>query len=98
MSVGPLGNTPVLSGAQNDAAAQVRRSRADQKSEQAQSLGEADVDQQTSDRDADGRKIWEFADKDEEKDDANDEQNEPTAPPQAKDLTGDCGGLLDLSG
>lgn len=98
MSVGPLGNTPALSGAQNDAASQVRRSRADSKSEQAQSLGEAEVDQEASDRDADGRKIWEFAEQGEEKEDATGVQDESTSPRQAKDPTGDCGGLLDLSG
>jgi len=58
MTVGPMGNTPGLSGSQNDAASHVRRNQSVEKAEKAEGLGATDADQETSDRDADGRRLW----------------------------------------
>ena len=97
MSVGPLGNTAGLSGSQNDAASTIRRARADQKSEKAEGLGATDAEQETSDRDADGRRIWEITEQpDSESGDADHEPGSQQC--QAKDPSGNSGGLLDLTG
>lgn len=100
MTLGPLGNTAGLSGAQNDVAGQVRRARADGQAERAEGLGATDADQETSDRDADGRRIWEIGSDKEDDASPPDDQDQPSEPaePKAKDPTGNSGGLLDLTG
>ena len=102
MTVGPLGNTAGLSGSQNDAASALRRTQSDQKAQRAEGLGATDADAETSDRDADGRRLWERAqDSTEEsvdEDKSNDEANSDGSPRQSKDASGEAGGLLDLTG
>ena len=103
MTFGPIGNTAGLSGSQNDAANQVRRTQADQKAQRAEGLGATDSDAETSDRDADGRRLWELAQQSSDEDAAHqeaaqDEPGETGAARQSKDAAGESGGLLDLTG
>lgn len=64
------------------------------KAEDASGIGVTDGSTQTSDRDADGRRLWEAPPEAKHGDgDASAE-----AAPTAKDPTGASGGLLDLSG
>jgi hypothetical protein len=99
MSVGPLGNTQALSGASQEAASQARRAASDQRAELAAGLGEMDADQETADRDADGRRPWEFPRKDRPGEPEEAQSVSTDAPPaQSKDASGQCGGTLDLLG
>ena len=110
MSVGPMGGLPASAAgaplaqtkgsdvdrAQQDSAAQQRRTQTDQKAEMAAGIGETDgEDHATGERDADGRRLWEQmpGGTGQEGSEGND-SNEP----RAKDPTGQSGSLLDLSG
>jgi hypothetical protein len=83
--------------ASRDGAAQQRQIEADQKAELAAGIGQTQEDQESSERDADGRRPWEAPAKKgttEEK-----EAAESVAPArQSKDATGQCGSQLDLTG
>jgi hypothetical protein len=63
--------------------------------ESAAGIGETGEDSEVSDRDADGRRLWE-----EQLGNASADGPEPTEHPEAlsKDATGDRGNQLDLSG
>jgi hypothetical protein len=100
MSVGPLGNTQALSGASQEVANQARRAASDQRAELAAGLGEMDADQETADRDADGRRPWEFPRKAQpsEPEEAKDVSADATPATQSKDASGQCGATLDLLG
>jgi hypothetical protein len=80
--------------AQQEAAAQARQAAGEQKAEAASGIGQTDQDEAASDRDADGRRIWEISEK------ARQEPEEESnlAPPIAKDPTGAAGNQLDISG
>jgi hypothetical protein len=82
--------------AQKEASAQSRQVDADQKAERAAGIGQTDQDQESSERDADGRRLWEEPAKRGQVDD----EAEPTedSPRQSKDATGQCGNQLDLTG
>jgi hypothetical protein len=69
---------------------------ANEESERASGMGEADEEQATQDRDGDGRQVWEIGGHGKKEK----PQGEPNDPEQhlAKDPTGDCGNLLDLQG
>ncbi|WP_428305380.1 hypothetical protein [Lacipirellula sp.] len=81
--------------ASKDAAVQQRQAKSDAKSEAAAGIGETEQDQGTSERDADGRRLWELPSE------AGRPGAEP-APPiehhQVKDPTGIAGNSLDLTG
>jgi hypothetical protein len=82
--------------AQKDAASLRRQVDAEQLAEQAAGIGQADEDQESSERDADGRRPWEAPAKRgklEEKADSIDPLTR-----QSKDATGQCGNQLDLTG
>ena len=98
MTFGPIGNTAGLSGAQNDTASQLRRAQADQKAQKAEGLGATDGDAETSDRDADGRRMWEVAQKAGEDETAAEDTGHAKSTKQSKDVSGKSGGLLDLTG
>lgn len=69
--------------------------RSDEKAEMAAGIGEADGDNhQTDERDADGRRLWEFPQRQGEPDTGSD------GPPRlvGRDPTGQSGSILDLSG
>ncbi len=80
---------------QQQASATQRKVDSVEKSEKASGIGTTEGDQQASDRDADGRRIYE---------DPNDPQTEnPDSskspdPPKSKDTTGQSGSHLDLMG
>jgi hypothetical protein len=82
--------------AQKDSQAQHRQVDSDQRAERAAGIGQTEQDQESSERDADGRRLWEApaqSSKDDKSDDAS-------APPvrQSKDATGQSGTQLDLTG
>ena len=108
MSVGPLGGiigsaagSPLsqtqgaaTERAKQDSAAQERGVEADLKTEKASGIGQTEEDQGTSERDADGRRLWESsAGKSGEE---NSEEDSPQA--TRKPSSGDTGGQLDLIG
>jgi hypothetical protein len=81
--------------AQKDTAARERLVDGQNKSERAAGIGTTDEDQQASERDADGRRLWEAPGKkksDSEEADAGEPQR------RAKDPTGMSGNVLDLTG
>lgn len=82
--------------ASKDAAAQERGVEADLKTELASGIGQTEQDGEASDRDADGRRLWERPE-DEPKDEASDEQPETNDAPDP-DTDTDTGGRLDLVG
>ena len=110
MSIGPLG--PIVSAAgsalaqskgselertQNEVAGQERQSEVGRQAESAAGIGAADGENhETSERDADGRRLWEAplgkpgADRG--------PAGNPSDSPRAKDPSGQSGGQLDLSG
>lgn len=76
--------------------AQQRLQEAAQKADAAAGIGTTQEDAQTSERDADGRRLWEAETK--KRTAASDDTARPQSPPRAKDPTGQSGGKLDLSG
>jgi hypothetical protein len=75
---------------------QERRVGSERQAEAASGIGQTDEDQQASDRDADGRRLWERPAEGE----AAPEDAAAEVPPIrcAKDATGQMGNLLDLTG
>ena len=78
---------------QRDSTAHQRSVDSQAKSERASGIGETEGDQQASERDADGRRLWEEMGKKNQSDD-----QEGEAPRQAKDPSGVSGNSLDLTG
>lgn len=107
MSVGPMGMAGSVAGsplsqargseterAQQDAAAEARATESQQKAESAGGVGETEQDQEASDRDADGHRLWEEPVQAEQQ-----VEGEPSpTETQSKDPSGDSGANLDLSG
>ncbi len=110
MSMGPLGIAGSAAGsplaqtkgsdvdrARQDAAGQQRKIDTDRKAEDAAGIAAADEDQGASERDADGRRLWEQAP--EAADDESDADGNPTsAGRKSKDPTGESGTKIDLTG
>jgi hypothetical protein len=113
MSIGPLGGVvgsaagtslSQTAGAetersQRDTAAQHRQIAGNERSEKASGVGQTEQDQESSERDADGRRLWEGPTK--RGKDATDESmaDETDAlSKQSKDPTGQSGTKLDLTG
>lgn len=109
MSVGPTGMAGSAAGsplaqrsgsdvnrAQQETADQTRQSQAAEKAEKAAGVGETEQDEQASDRDADGRRLWEETAEEQphEQDDASDDASGQAG----RDPTGRIGGTLDLNG
>ncbi len=83
--------------AQKDAIAAKRQADGDKKAEKASGVGATEGDEGVSERDADGRRMWEMSQsKEESAGDSNAAGGEPVK--QAKDLTGSSGKSLDLTG
>jgi hypothetical protein len=109
MSIGSLGIVGGLASAplaqksaevdktQRDAADAARQADAAAKAESAAGIGETEEESQASERDADGRRLWERQAK---KTDGEDEEIPASTPEvvSAKDPTGLSGGTLDLTG
>jgi hypothetical protein len=83
--------------AQKDSLAQSRQVDANQKAELAAGIGQTEQDQESSERDADGRRLWEAQDKT-TNEAGHDEQAAETSVRQSKDATGQSGTKLDLTG
>ncbi len=80
---------------------QARQTQAAESAERAAGIGETEQDEQASDRDADGRRIWEQdAPPEDEQEQVEQEAEEtlPVDPVQSKDPTGNSGSRLDLTG
>lgn len=103
MSVGPMGMTSAVAGTtqsrgnaternQQDNAVQQRQAQYDQQAESAAGVGETAEDQESGDRDADGRRMWEKPPQTEA------EKAPADQPAVGKDASGDCGNQLDLTG
>jgi hypothetical protein len=108
-SVGPLGGVnisaagaplaqtkgPDVERATQDTGAQHRNVVYEQKAEAAAGIGETDgEDHQTDERDADGRRPWEFPPHKEK----NSAEDPSKRPPKSRDASGKSGNLLDLTG
>jgi hypothetical protein len=81
---------------QKEGLAQQRQVDTDQQAELAAGIGQTQEDQESSERDADGRRLWEGP--------ANGTKEDKSAaaaetpPRQSRDTTGQCGSQLDLTG
>lgn len=110
MNVGPMGMAGSIAGglpqirsaeagrAEKQSADQARKTASDQKAEAAAGVGETAQDEKASDRDADGRRLWEAIPEHESAQDEATEEPEPQETPRSKDPTGSSGGQLDLNG
>ena len=111
MSVGPMGMIGSISGsplaqtkgsevekAAQDTANQARKGQALEQAENAAGIGQTEEDSETSERDADGRRMWEASETAEPT--VADEPLDPTgeANPRSKNPTGMSGNTIDLSG
>ncbi|MFV1964277.1 MAG: hypothetical protein ACC628_02550 [Pirellulaceae bacterium] len=107
MSVGPMGTMGSVAGSQlpqtkgadaertqQETVDQVRQTESNRKAENASGVGETEQDQEASDRDADGRRLWEAAPESE----AHPEGDETGDLPRSKDPRGKTGANLDLRG
>lgn len=98
-SIGSLAATPTTqrtSDVEKTQTATAEKSRVEaaaEYAEQASGIGETKEESESSDRDADGRRIWEFG----EQQKAEQAAEQPPAG-QPIDPTGDAGGTLDLTG
>lgn len=79
--------------AHKDASAQSRQIAGERQAEQAAGIGQTAQDEQSGDRDADGRRLWEGAPRRE-----GEADGEPPTRRPAKDPTGVAGNELDLTG
>ncbi|MFW6171830.1 MAG: hypothetical protein ACODAD_15185 [Planctomycetota bacterium] len=106
MSVGPMGmaggaaGSPLAQGkgsevnrGQRETAEQSRQTEAAEKAEKAAGIGQTEQDEEASDRDADGRRLWEGVP---EGGDHEEEQGEDKH--VARDPTGQVGSQVDLNG
>lgn len=110
MSVGPMGMAGSVAGglpqirtadagrAEKQSADQARQTKSDQKAESAEGVGETTQDEKASDRDADGRRMWEGTQNAEANTNDVTEESKQNETPKSKDPTGASGGQLDLSG
>jgi len=81
---------------QKDALHQQRQTDSSQQAETAAGIGQTDEDQQSSERDADGRRLWESPGKPQKP--AAKEETTATVARQSKDASGQSGTQLDLTG
>ena len=78
--------------AQQSANTQQRKTDSLHAADDAAGIGKTSEDQESSDRDADGRRLWEFGP------DGKPKQDEPAQPKPTRDPTGQSGTVLDLTG
>jgi len=113
MSVGPLGGivgsaagAPLSQTAgtesertQKETSARQRLVESQEKSASAAGIGTTEQDQETSDRDADGRRLWEASAKKKQSDHEHPGSSESDQNmPKSKDPSGNAGNTLDLLG
>lgn len=101
--IGSLAGTPLAQKApeadktQKDATDRARQSDAEARAESAAGIGQTEEESQASERDADGRRLWERTQR------QTADQSAPAAAAEdsgasAKDPSGDRGSVLDISG
>ncbi len=78
---------------QKDSSASERRVESEKKATESAGIGQTEEDQGASERDADGRRLWE---PDQQKE--NEAEQDSLPPRQAKDPEGNSGNSLDLTG
>lgn len=83
---------------QRDTAAFQRQVDGDERTEKAAGIGQTDADQETTERDADGRRLWESQEKGEQAKGDSPQEDEHSHSKLSKDPTGQSGTKLDLSG
>jgi hypothetical protein len=111
MSIGPMGMIGSAAGtqlsqtkgsdterAQQEAETQQRQVDSDKHAEKAAGLGEVEQQNEASERDADGRKLWEGQDEPAPENEKEESNDSPPPPIQSKDASGERGNKLDLSG
>jgi hypothetical protein len=112
MSMGPVGGivgsaagTPLSQTAgaetertQRDTASQHRQIDGNERSERAAGIGQTEKDQESSERDADGRRLWEAPGKGKDAKDEPVSDDGSALSKQSKDPTGQSGTKLDLTG
>lgn len=81
-----------------ESAAQQRNIDANQQAELAAGIGQTHEDQESAERDADGRRPWEAPIAKKDPSEEKDGQPPNAATRQSKDATGQCGNQLDLTG
>jgi len=82
--------------AQKDSSSQTRQAESDQRSERASGIGQTEQDQESSERDADGRRLWEAPVKPGKEKPTTEEDAAQSR--QSKDPSGQSGTKLDLTG
>ncbi|QDT00510.1 hypothetical protein [Adhaeretor mobilis] len=82
--------------AKQDTAAQQRTIETDLKADDAAGIGHTEEDQPSSERDADGRRLWEGGADEQSKEVEHTAEEKPDK--QAKDTSGEMGNVLDLTG
>jgi type II secretory pathway pseudopilin PulG len=82
--------------AQRETTEQSRAAQANEQAENAAGIGQTQEDSQTSERDADGRRLWEQQGRSKAK--TVEAATAAVEAPLAKDPSGACGGQLDLVG
>ncbi len=82
----------------SEARSQERKAETDQQADKAAGIGQTDEDQQSSDRDADGRRLWESPAGGGEQQEAEQGGQAADDRPRPKDPSGECGYGLDLTG
>jgi hypothetical protein len=83
---------------QKDSLAQNRQVEANQKAERAAGIGQTEQDQESAERDADGRRLWEAPLDPAKAKTAEESAEAASAARQSKDATGQSGTQLDLTG
>ena len=73
---------------------QLRHTEFENRAEQASGIGEMEAEQETADRDANGRRPWELS----EESVSNNDEQPPSDGPPTNDQSGTTGGQLDVSG
>lgn len=84
--------------AQKESSAQLRQVDANERSERAAGIGTTEQDQESSERDADGRRLWEAPAKKKESNGQPTSEDAEAQSRQSKDPTGQSGTRLDLTG
>lgn len=111
MSIGPLGMIASLAGSplaqsqgsevnrtQQETSSQLRQTQMLDKAESASGVGQTEQDEGATDRDADGRRLWEHRPSPSEEPAAEHDQAAEDAIRQSKDPSGMTGRQLDLQG
>lgn len=80
------------------AKAHQKEQAAAEESERASGMGDVEEEQATQDRDGDGRQMYDFSEQGKSEPANLEETAMQSQPHLAKDVTGDCGNLLDLQG